>query len=369
MLDDNCPGQKKLVMIIPTMNRKGGAQRVFFNILSGIDKKKFSVTLFVNKYDPALDYEIKGCVKFKSMGINKSRFAIFKIIWEIRKLNPDIVFSTMGYMNLLLLLFKFLIPRKTKVVVRESNTVSEKLKGLPHPLLYKYLYRNFYNKSDRIIAQSRYMRDDLEKNFGVDPDLITVIYNPVNVDKIKELGRADVETNGRQGECTFICIGRLTSQKGYDLLLESLRQVKAPCTVDIFGDGPDRDRLQKRIYDFDLADIVALRGFTKFPFERMREADALLLPSRFEGLPNVVLEAHCLGLPVIAFNGPGGTSEVINVGFNGCLIEVGDFAGFARALDEFGGYRFERDKIATDACQQFCFDNILDQYERLLISL
>ena len=362
-------GPRKLVMIIPTMNRKGGAQRVFFNLLSGINKDKFSITLIVNTYDANRDYAIPAGINLLSMNLRRSRFAIFRIILQIRKIEPDLVLSTMGYMNLLLLIFKVLMPRRTRVLVRESNTVSEKIKGLPCPWLYKYLYKTYYKKSDGIIAQSHFMGHDLEKNFGVDPDLIRVFYNPVDVASLGYGAEVLPRAGLRGAENAFICIGRLTFQKGYDLLIQSLRHVTTRFKLDIYGDGPDRLYLQSLINDYELGDRVVLRGFTKFPHDRMREADALLLPSRFEGLPNVVLEAHCLGLPVIAFNGPGGTGEIIKSGVNGYLVAPYDCDGLANAISTFSRESFVTERIALEARQKFHIDRIAAQYERHFLEL
>jgi glycosyltransferase involved in cell wall biosynthesis len=125
-----------------------------------------------------------------------------------------------------------------------------------------------------------------------------VIRNGVSVDKSK-LARLAVEH--RPG-MRFICVGRLTAQKNYLRLVEALRLLagRQEWSLEIWGEGEDRPEIEQAIASSGLADRILLRGYSDAVHPEMLRASALILPSLYEGMPNVLTEAMALGLPVIA---------------------------------------------------------------------
>ncbi len=172
--------------------------------------------------------------------------------------------------------------------------------------------RKAYANSARVIAVSDLAAESAARFYGLDRQRIETIPNPVDVDRVKMLAQGDAPW--RDERLTLVCVGRMTAEKGQrDLvdaiaLLESVLTVPALC-VWMIGDGPKRDELEWQ------AKRVLHRHEVKFlsrlanPLPAIAAADALVLPSHFEGMPNVVLEAFALSTPVIATRA-GGTVEL-----------------------------------------------------------
>lgn len=132
-----------------------------------------------------------------------------------------------------------------------------------------------------------------------------------------------------------LAAGRLTTQKGFDLLIRAYEPLAAEhpdWTLRIFGSGAKRDKLRKMIADRGLGDRIELRGRTAGLAAEMSGAAVYALPSRYEGLPMVVIEAMGTGLPVVAFDCPTGPAEMITDGHDGLLVPPKDVAGFTAAL-------------------------------------
>jgi glycosyltransferase involved in cell wall biosynthesis len=130
---------------------------------------------------------------------------------------------------------------------------------------------------------------------------------------------------------TVIAAGRLSPEKGFQILVEAaarLRRTHADVRFVIFGDGPERSRLERRVRDLGLAHVVHLAGFCDELQNYLPWADVVALPSFTEGLPNVALEAGAAGVPVVA-TAVGGTPEVVVDGQTGYLVPAGDPKGLA----------------------------------------
>ena len=128
----------------------------------------------------------------------------------------------------------------------------------------------------------------------------------------------------------FIACGRLVKQKGFDRLIPLLAQFDTPYQwrLDIIGEGPERERLELLIQQLGLQNNVFLQGLILSPYDYFAGADCFLMPSRYEGLPNVVLEALACGTPVIATSESGGINEIANDCVNGAVKVVHDMTDF-----------------------------------------
>jgi glycosyltransferase involved in cell wall biosynthesis len=132
-------------------------------------------------------------------------------------------------------------------------------------------------------------------------------------------------------------MGRLTPQKGFDLLLDAMVGVRAAgvaAHLTIVGVGELEAELAARIRALGLADVVDLVGFQEQPERHFAHADVFVLSSRYEGMPNVVLEALACGLPIVAFDCPHGVSEIVRDGVNGRLLPPEDVPALTAALAE-----------------------------------
>jgi glycosyltransferase involved in cell wall biosynthesis len=138
------------------------------------------------------------------------------------------------------------------------------------------------------------------------------------------------------GECRLLFVGRLTTQKGLDAALKALARVKTatPWTLTVAGDGPRRGEFEGLARGLGLAARVTFRGFMDRAAVRTlyTESDVFVFPSRYEGMPNVVLEAMACGLPVVGTR-IAGTEQLVEPETNGDLLPVDDIDALAAALD------------------------------------
>lgn len=314
----------------------GGAQRVVVTVLRHLSRKGHKPHLAVVTQKGPLSSDLPGEITTHELKARRVRFSFIRVLrlcWAIR---PDVVISTVGHLNILLLLLKPFMPKGTAVVIREANTPSIRLKHTRHPRLYGFCYRNFYPFSDKLVCNCRYMKEDLVSHFGAASNRISVIQNPVDVKRISSqiLSETDPYPPDR---IHIVSVGRLQYQKGFDLLLRSFKQCLGNISgvhLTIVGEGPERDRLRSMTADLGISEEVTFTGQKQPPFAYMAHADFLVCASRWEGSPNAVLESLACGTPVLAFDCPGGVSEIVEEGRNGWLVPAEDINGMTEKMSE-----------------------------------
>lgn len=312
----------------------GGAQRVVLTVLRHLDRERFSPHLGLVRERGPLQGEIPAGVPVHKLRSGRVRYAFLPIVRLCRSLRPDVVLSTLGHLNLMLLMARPLLPRHVRVMVREANTPSIRLEHTRFPQLYHFSYRMLYPLGERVICNCEAMKTDLVAHFSLRPDRITVIPNPVDEGSIRRQVRA--EPNPYRGpEIQIVSVGRLNYQKGFDLLLRAFRRChgRLPnARLTIVGEGPEEASLRLLAHEYGISGVVSFAGQQANPFPYMAHADFLVLSSRWEGSPNTVLEALGCGTPVLAFDCPGGTAEIITEGRNGWLVPAEDWEGLAERM-------------------------------------
>lgn len=362
--------QEKVLFLIPSL-QGGGAERVFVSILRHIDRRKFSLALaVVDTRDSIYRADVPEDVDFLDLQCSSVRQAIPKIIRLIWKMKPGVVFSTLGHLNLALAMLRPLLPDNIRYVARESSIVSHLSTAYNVPFWWFWAYRTFYARLDRVICQSRDMREDLIQTFGFPAEKAVVINNPFDGSYVREMAGDTLQTRVSKGEdgrgaiIYLVAAGRLTLEKGFDLLINAIGLCgDSRFRLTLLGEGPLRDELERLISINGLGEQVRLLGFKKNPYPYFAKADVFVLSSRFDGFPNVVLEALACGTPVIATPAPGGVREIIE-GVEGCVLtETISAEALAEALANFTpGYRVQPEAIAS-----FGASTIIHQYEQVLL--
>jgi len=173
----------------------------------------------------------------------------------------------------------------------------------------------------------------------------------------------------------LISVGRLTYQKNYPLLLEvasRILSVHDGWTWDIFGDGREYDLLNQLIAEKGLTGKVALRGTVSDLYDRYPCYSAIIMTSRWEGFPMVLIEAAAKGLPMISFDIPTGPNEIIQDGLNGYLISDGDVDKMVEQIHKFINDPELREKMSfysRETTRQFSIDNTVQAWIALFDQL
>ena len=359
----------RVLFLVPTLHG-GGAERVMTTLLRNLDRSSFKLALAVVDTRQAVYLkEIPEDVEFIDLDCRRVRYALPKIVALIWRRRPDVVFSTLGHLNLALAMLRPLLPRNTRYIARETFVVSSALVAHRNPWLWRWMYRRFYGNHDTVVCQSQDMLDDLVANYEFPKERTVLIHNPVDVERIRQLAAEIPSDHVRvfkrhSATIQLIAAGRLVAQKGFDLLIEAVARLHNPqLRLTILGQGPLRVSLERLAHAKGVAVQVQFVGFQANPYKWFARADAFVLSSRYEGFPNVVLEALACRTPVIATPAPGGTREILDV-IPECLVakEISSRA-LADAIDEWmeGG----RDRVSEEAAKPYSLSVIMARYEQL----
>lgn len=353
----------KLLLFVPTLEC-GGTEKYISLFCNHINTDKFEVTLVVLN-NPHPFYEINYATKVIDLQVKRVSRSFFRIKKIIKEQQPDIIFSAANHLNLLFALCGRSLTKKIPVIARESSIVSINNRRAKFPIIYNWLVKKFYQRLDFILCQSLYMKQDLIKNFNIPENKTTVIHNPVEE---VQLNNSALHTN--TGKIVkFITVARLSAEKGIDRLIRSVASFSLSYQYFIFGEGDKRKELQAQINALQLGDKIFLCGEKVNPWHNMGDADLFLSGSYYEGFPNALLEAVALGIPVIAFDSPGGTKEIISNGENGVLVSDNDENAFTIAIENALQSKFDRAKIIASTKKHFSIQASIGATEELLINL
>ncbi len=247
----------------------------------------------------------------------------------------------------------------TRLVCAERNNPERQD---AHPLWNRALGL-LYRRADAIVCQTEAVRRCFTA--AVRGRLVT-IPNPV----------APPDVFPSADEQRRICaVGRLTHQKGFDLLLQAFAAIAprfAGWSLTIHGEGPDRAALEARIVDLGLEGRVALPGLSTVPRGWVAECDLFVLSSRYEGFPNVLGEAMAAGLPVIAADCDFGPADMVENGRSGVLVVPEDPAALGHALAEMIENPAARQRMGAAAAQamaRFAPERVLARWDQLLATV
>ncbi len=284
-----------------------------------------------------------------------------KILQKIKKAQPHIVYSTANHLNLLLAIFKVALPKTTKFIAWETSIVSVNHTFSAYPTFYNFLLKTFYKKIPLVVCQSNFMQQDLITNYKLTAKQTTVIYT----------GVGEVNTiiaNTKNTKPHFLTVARLSPEKGIDKILKALSLVTFDFTYTIIGDGSERENLQKLVKQYKVENKVIFTGQRQNPFATITKINLFLMASSYEGFPTTLLEATSYGIPIVAYNAPGGIAEIIEDGVNGFLVNENNATAFAKTIEKAMNYNFDNKKIQQQTQVKFALQNSIQQLQNLFIS-
>jgi glycosyltransferase involved in cell wall biosynthesis len=324
---------RSVAFVLPSL-AGGGAERVTLALAGGLDRTKFTPHLILFERVGPLAGSLPGDVAVTSFERQRLRHARPDLIVALQALRPDAVVSTFGYVNLALLAARRRLPGGTRLILREANLPSLSLHRGRFGWLMAMGYRRWYRHADQLIASSERMAGEFAERLNVPRSKIVVLPNPVDEAALRGVAAKPVRSPGAGRR--FVAAGRLVAQKGFDRLIDMFAELPDDTELTILGDGPERAKLAHRAAARGLANRVALPGFLPEPWPHYAGADAFLMPSRWEGMPNAALEALACGTPVIATPESGGIAELVAAAPVGAVtvVEAGPpFIAAMRAVE------------------------------------
>lgn len=233
--------------------------------------------------------------------------SIRQLLSLVRRLRPDVRLSFLTRANVANC-FASAVSGSPCVLSERVNTAVH-LDGKRKASLSKMLVRVTYPQAHAIIAVSQGVAAGLVEHFGVRPERIEVVENPVDLDAIRRDG-SQADVLGIDEPYVF-AMGRLTGSKNFAMLLRAFATARLPAKLVIAGEGTERPALAALAESLGIADRVELPGFLDNPYAPMRGARVFALSSNVEGFPNALVEALALGVPVVTTNCPDGPAEIL----------------------------------------------------------
>ncbi len=371
----------KIVYITPSLTT-GGAERMLVDLLTGIDKNRFSVSLIifghevVENIDWSNELQIAG-ISLHRTYVHKIQFLgkiggiirAVHIAWKIGKVliieKPDILHSQLFgdvYARVLGLLLRIPVLISTEQNINHAE-----------PKILEIIKRLTGNRISSTVAISKAVQKDIIKKYDLKESLTTVIYNSVNIERFF---KSIPETKLPSRNFVFGCVGRLSKQKGFDVLIKSMIEVnkkypEARCRI--VGEGEDRTELENLITASKLSDVMTLEGNIADIPKFLDEIDCFVMPSLWEGLGIAALEAGMRGVPIIASE-VDGLAEIINQS-RGTLVEVNNSQALAKAMinnieEGYSKSIVEKSlRLQNYIKDNFSMESMITQYENLYLSL
>lgn len=328
-----------IALFLPSL-RGGGAERVMVNLAKGFVDSGYRVDLVLAKAEGPYLSQVPEAVRVVDLKSQRVLYSLPGLVSYLKQNHPRALLSTQTHANLVALWARKIGRISTRIAIREATTVSlnsqnaPSLRGKLLPLMLPF----FYRWADVVVANSYGGKQDLVRNTGLPLTKVKVIYNPVISSDLfgKSLETLEHPWFRSGAPPVVLGVGRLSKEKGFEVLIRAFAIVskERKARLVILGEGEERLKLESLAHRLGLQGDVALPGFVDNPYPYMKRAAVFVLSSRWEGLPNVLIEALALGTPVVATDCPNGPREILEDGKWGRLVPVGDAKRLATAIIE-----------------------------------
>ena len=350
---------RRVLFMISSL-RRGGSEQQTLLLLQHLDRSKFEPHLFVLDRDGEWMYRVPPDVAVHSYDPTAANAGIYlpgRILRDqtnqlgqlLRQASIDVVYDRTFQMSMIAgpACVQLRIPRVSTIVSPPDQAIP--LIESRFVKLKRQRLAKAYSQSRAVVAVSQVVAASASSYYGLPREKLTVIHNGVDFEAIAEAaGQIEVPASD---QLTLACVGRMTSEKGHQDLIEALAVYPhgaPPIRLWMIGDGPLRGLLQDQVTESCRRHQVEFLGALSNPAPYIRAADVLVLPSRFEGMPNIVLEAMALGTPVIATRA-GGTVELERDAPTVLWCQASDPNSLTDALQSFVANRKDAEMRADNA--------------------
>ena len=296
----------KILFFIPGLS-EGGAEKVLCNLVNHMDQTKFDITVQTIEEYNAEDYLVSG-IHYKAVNRRKTAFGkrIFEYWFRLcAQLRLAYSFWVKDDYDIEV---AYLETAATKIIAQSTSRKAKKIAWVHCDLSKKegmsetvVKVGKQYNNFDKIICVSEDVRNGFYRLFGKKFNT-QVLYNVIDDEEILKKSAHSVKTWKEKRGKKLLAVGRLTEEKNFAYLIDScarLRDDGFEFQLNILGEGPEKENLEKQIRQLQLEEYVILQGYTDNPYVWMKNADVIVCSSRYEGISSVVQEALILNKAIV----------------------------------------------------------------------
>jgi glycosyltransferase involved in cell wall biosynthesis len=359
----------RLALFLPSL-RGGGAERVMALLASTFAERGLAVDLVLAQAEGPYLASLGAGVEVVDLGAPRVALALPRLTAYLRLRRPRALLSTLTHANLVAVLARAASGVETRLVLREGNPIrrmAERASGLGARLLPRVAYR-LYAHADVLVANAGAIAQELRQEVPTGPPIV-LIPNPLDLEAVARAATAAVDPRDLPAGPgpLLVAAGRLTEQKGFPDLLAALALLRRerPARAVILGEGPARAALERQRAALGLEAAVTLPGFRAALPAFLAAADAFVLPSRWEGSPNVLAEALAVGTPVVATACLGESAALLGEGRYGRLVPVADPAALAAAITATLAAPADPERLRERA-RELSLERILPRYLEVL---
>lgn len=325
------------------------------------EANRFNIKLITIQNNTLTGFEIPVGVQHRSLGLSRVRHAFLPLLRELRREMPDCVVSTLGHLNMLIILLRTCFFLSFKLIIREGSLVSLNIQNETNVQLMRWMYKHLYKKADVIICQSNAMKNDLMECMKLPEQKCVVMHNPVETGFLNDVNLISPFEAG-YGSPHFLFVGRLDPVKRIGKIIEAFAEYHRrhqKGSLWIVGEGGEQVKLEAQARELNIANHVFFMGAIHDLNPWYFYADLFVMASEYEGLPNTLLEALAANCRVQVLNHPGGTREVLEkVDLEDAMVNHLDFEkGLACPLER---------KTRTKLVEHFSIEKVSSQFVRLI---
>ncbi|VAX11607.1 Glycosyl transferase, group 1 [hydrothermal vent metagenome] len=366
--------KRKVLCVLPSMNG-GGAEKVMLLLLSGLDRKRHQLTLVLFEKKGALLHDVPQDIQIHCLNKRGKLDAIYlpgRLAGYIEKVQPDVVLSFLWYANIMNVLASRFWRHNVPIIISVHNFLSVSLTIQRYSKIKRLFTSLFFPMADEVIAVSQAAKRDLICNFKVPKSKISVITNGIDKEQVAKHSAEQPESNIFDDTVpVIIAVGRLSKQKGFDLLIRTFAKVREKHKVKllILGEGEERAELEHLSAELGLSDYVSMPGFVSNPYTYIKRSFLYVMSSNFEGFPVVLLEVMACGTPIISTNCTSGPDEILEDRITGILVQVGDIEALNNAICNLLNdpeYAKQLAEIAKHRVNDWTIESMVNNHERLL---
>jgi glycosyltransferase involved in cell wall biosynthesis len=358
------------ILVVTPVFSLAGVPLAQIRFARALARRGHEVELVIGNIDQSHPFPSAPEIKVTHLRKTNARAMLLPMIKLFKETKPDVVFSAEDHLNAFVLLAAILSGTKAKISgssrVTPFDTYPKRLfsKGT----VLKQLMKAVMYRADALTCVSKDMVEQYRTIFDQAPHVD--VYNIVDDASSRQRMMDPVDEPWLlmdDGVPVLVAAGRLGSWKGFDTLIDAMKQLLKvrKARLLILGDGPCRADLERQIEVNGLTDWIKLPGYVENPLKYYRNADVFVLSSRVEGLPNVLVEAMLCGCTPVATDCPTGPREVLQDGKYGYLVPVDDPVKMAVAIGEAIDFPISEELLA-EAIKPFAEDAVIDRHFEIL---